>query len=318
MQAKNGRQRSAGWLMVTLLAVVLVAGLGGTVLGDDRQPTLSVENLDATATVAALKLMQLQLELQATLTAQALPQTPTLVPTPLPPAAPAAVSQDPTATALVAGLNIRSGPGSGYAVIGNAVLGQQFPVTGQANGCAWLRVLRGDGSVGWISGSPSFTMLNVPCSRACRSRSGAGGSSACPSRDAAPQPAAATKPAPAVVAAPGGAAPAQSGQITSFEPFGNWRRGDEPHGSLTQSSAQVQSGNAARNSSTIFLHQPVAATMSSSCRNRGCGFLKGRRASKCKCMGMVQAIFSMPGLPIQPARRGNSPLGASITAVGRS
>jgi hypothetical protein len=50
----------------------------------------------------------------------------------------------------------------------------------------------------------------------------------------------------AASAAPAPAAPeSKPGQITSFEPLGDWRRGDEPYGRLVQSNAQVADGRAA-------------------------------------------------------------------------
>ena len=59
---------------------------------------------------------------------------------------------------------------------------------------------------------------------------------------AAAQPVPATPtPRPAQVVA---AAPAEPGVITSFEPMGTWRRGDEAYGTLEQSTAEAESGSA--------------------------------------------------------------------------
>lgn len=110
--------------------------------------------------------------------------TPTTAPTAAPTAAPSATpSATPAATptralpptrapeaapaaeVLVAGLNLRGGPGTGYAILGNAALGQRLPVLGQWGDCAWLRVQLADGRAAWTSGGTAYTRLNVPCSR---------------------------------------------------------------------------------------------------------------------------------------------------------
>lgn len=66
----------------------------------------------------------------------------------------------------VQGLNIRSGPGTGYPVVGSARAGQQFAILGQSNNCAWLKVGTPDAAqndVGWISGAAQYTSYTTAC-----------------------------------------------------------------------------------------------------------------------------------------------------------
>lgn len=73
-------------------------------------------------------------------------------------------------------LNVRSGPGTSYAVVGSAVNGEKYSVTGQNSSCAWLQIAKGGKALGWVSGNKSYTRLNGSCS----SIPAAGGSSAAP------------------------------------------------------------------------------------------------------------------------------------------
>jgi formylglycine-generating enzyme required for sulfatase activity len=59
-------------------------------------------------------------------------------------------------------LNVRSGPGSAYPISDSVRQGAHLIVTGQHNGCAWLKVTLGAAEA-WISGSPEYVALNVPC-----------------------------------------------------------------------------------------------------------------------------------------------------------
>lgn len=85
--------------------------------------------------------------------------TPT-VPTPI--AAPANVDPVPTAVQYVMALtdvNMRSGPGTNYAVIGKIFSGQIAQVTGAAPDQQWWQVICPDNSVGdcWLSSDPTLT-----------------------------------------------------------------------------------------------------------------------------------------------------------------
>lgn len=84
-------------------------------------------------------------------------------------AAPAAQAAPPaqsgvTATVVSSSLNIRSGPGVGYKVVGSAPKGAQYAVTAQSGRCTWLQVASGRKAVGWIAGSPTFVKLSGACS----------------------------------------------------------------------------------------------------------------------------------------------------------
>ena len=64
---------------------------------------------------------------------------------------------------LVAGLNIRSGPGTGYEVISSANYGQFFNVTGKVANCAWLRIDLGLATDAWVTGSSNYVRLTLDC-----------------------------------------------------------------------------------------------------------------------------------------------------------
>lgn len=70
----------------------------------------------------------------------------------------------PVAEVKVAGLNIRSGPGTTYAVQTVVHRGDKLSVTGQSGNCAWLRVNTAQGETGWVAGAVQYVTLNVPCS----------------------------------------------------------------------------------------------------------------------------------------------------------
>ncbi len=83
-----------------------------------------------------------------------------------------------TVTILADRLNVRSGPGTGYAVLSSAANGQQYSVVGQNGGCAWLQIAKGGKTLGWVSGSKSYVKLNGACGSI--PAAGASGGSAAP------------------------------------------------------------------------------------------------------------------------------------------
>ena len=85
-----------------------------------------------------------------------IPATETL-PTPTSAGQPAAGS-GPVVTALV-GLNVRSGPGTDYPVIGRLIEGQTAPITGRNPQGTWWQIEHSSdqGQRGWISGSAQFS-----------------------------------------------------------------------------------------------------------------------------------------------------------------
>jgi hypothetical protein len=86
------------------------------------------------------------------------------LPTATPPP-PTTTPMTPQVEVLADSINLRSGPGSSYPVIGLANSGERYPVVGQAADCAWLQVAQGGDDVAWLTGAPVYTRLNVPCSR---------------------------------------------------------------------------------------------------------------------------------------------------------
>lgn len=70
----------------------------------------------------------------------------------------------PTAVVVSAGLNIRSGPGLTYAIVGYLRQNQEVPIIGQAENCRWLLISMPDAKQGWISGKPAYVSLKGECS----------------------------------------------------------------------------------------------------------------------------------------------------------
>jgi len=251
------------WMSITAIFVMLlVFGISSVALSSSdsehpRQP-------GATAT-AQVKLTQIASELmraalKQTATAVALTEaaqpaaTPTATPSAtstLTPITPTPRPVSPMAEVLVEGLNVRAGAGANFPVVAKGEIGQRFPVSGQTGNCAWLQIVLEDGSAGWISGAAAYSSLNVACS----TLPGARITLAPTSAPVAPLPTATLRP---VQQQPTAAAPqpaavqpnastsagnnAAGDVITSFEPLGSWRRGDEPYGTLTQSTVEAYSG----------------------------------------------------------------------------
>ncbi len=68
-----------------------------------------------------------------------------------------------TANILVSSLRLRAGPGVDYDVLGAALSGEAFEVTGQAFDCQWLNGLHPTLGTVWFSGAAQYTSLNVDC-----------------------------------------------------------------------------------------------------------------------------------------------------------
>jgi uncharacterized protein YgiM (DUF1202 family) len=83
----------------------------------------------------------------------------------LPAQARPAAQAAPTATVLVDRLNVRSGPGTTYKVVGGANNGEKLTVVGQSGQCAWLKVSKGGKELGWVSGSNAFVKLSTSCAK---------------------------------------------------------------------------------------------------------------------------------------------------------
>jgi hypothetical protein len=63
-------------------------------------------------------------------------------------------------TVLVPTLNVRSGPGTGYPVIGTLRQRDQASVVGRHSASGWWQVKPGSGSTGWVSGSPALVRVS--------------------------------------------------------------------------------------------------------------------------------------------------------------
>jgi len=236
-------------LVVAFAGITNVAAFSSSSKAPGFQPAPTA---DTGAAATAQALMDQLEQVNATRTAVAqLSVTPSSTPVVVPTATntrtpPTATPRrtTPIAEVLVEGLNIRSGPGTTFPIVAKGALGQRFPVSGQSGNCAWLQIVLEDGSEGWISGAGAYSSLNVGCG----SIPGASGSATLPT--ATPQPPTATPRAVTVAATPqqptqppAVSAGASTGTITSFEPLGSWRRGDEPYGTLSQSTTHVKDGN---------------------------------------------------------------------------
>lgn len=78
--------------------------------------------------------------------------TPSVAATPTPP--PVAQLE-----VLVNTLNVRSGPGTAYAVIGQLKVGNQVAITGQDEGNGWLEICCVDGQSGWVIRNENYIRL---------------------------------------------------------------------------------------------------------------------------------------------------------------
>ena len=112
------------------------------------------QNFNAAATVTAL--VETRTAILAILTGT--PAAPPTVNTPE-----NSVGAGPTVTVNVQGLNVRSGPGTSYAVIASVNAGKFLTIVGSAANCSWLKVQDGGRDLGWISGGNQFVTFSAPC-----------------------------------------------------------------------------------------------------------------------------------------------------------
>ncbi len=68
----------------------------------------------------------------------------------------------PQAVVNIESINVRSGPGTEYPVLGFVVKGNKLTILGQAYNCSWLEVNTPDGKTGWIS--TTYVTYNLACS----------------------------------------------------------------------------------------------------------------------------------------------------------
>ncbi|HHY54936.1 MAG TPA: SH3 domain-containing protein [Chloroflexi bacterium] len=157
----SGRNADGTWLMVTTLegkegwmrATELV------VFGVEALPEMTGQESVAKPTVVATATLTVTTDVTRTASAPEAPVTAaTQVGAPSPAAAPSPVALPAASTigtANVAGarLNIRSGPGSDYRIIGKAAPGEELSIAARSEDGAWLLALRNDlpEGAGWVS-----------------------------------------------------------------------------------------------------------------------------------------------------------------------
>lgn len=165
-------------LSVTLYLSIPAAGspIANAQLQDSAQVTQ--QTLEAQKTIESLMLTRDAILAQMTVSPQATgsatPPTPTATtrsstntPTPTRRATSAATAVTTASLeVLAAGVNIRSGPGTGFPVIASAQAGQRYTILGQYNNCTWLKIGQAQGQERWITGNAQFVRLLSPCSQA--------------------------------------------------------------------------------------------------------------------------------------------------------
>lgn len=73
------------------------------------------------------------------------------------------VTSAPSVEIVAARLNIRTGPGAAYSVLGLAEFGQQYFVLGATDECEWVQIVLDNGAEGWIAGFETSVRLNISC-----------------------------------------------------------------------------------------------------------------------------------------------------------
>lgn len=128
--------------------MLLTPGRQPSDAGRTTLPARPVDTVEVTAT---------PLPLTATMTLEPPTATVEVTATPLPPTATAVPTRAPTPTPVSSALiaraaNIRSGPGTGYAVIGSLEAADRVVIEGRNDDGDWYR-LAGYGGEAWVSGS---------------------------------------------------------------------------------------------------------------------------------------------------------------------
>ena len=78
--------------------------------------------------------------------------TPTVTPTPspTPPPTPTSTPTSPSPTVRMSGtMNVRSGPGTNYPILGQAASGDQYPISGKNPAGGWWQIIY-SGQFGWV------------------------------------------------------------------------------------------------------------------------------------------------------------------------
>lgn len=72
-------------------------------------------------------------------------------------------TESPTATVIVAALNVRAGPGLEFSKTGLVNAGDVLNVDGASPDCRWLSISTSSGQAGWISSNPRYVALDTDC-----------------------------------------------------------------------------------------------------------------------------------------------------------
>ncbi len=120
--------------------------------GGDSLGWIRTAHVNTTYTVTALPVgnsltWPVGLDLPATTVAYARQLVGTAAPAPVAPTGPAAG----TAVVNAYRLNVRSGPGPGYAVVAQVKQGDVLPIVGRDSAGAWLQVRLANNTTGWVS-----------------------------------------------------------------------------------------------------------------------------------------------------------------------
>lgn len=136
--------------------VVVTTPLTDTATLTETIPTTETAVVSSTETLSTT-------ENSATVTvSETVTLTETATATPVPTVS-AETSPEPTLTVLIASLRIRSGPGTAYTVLGAAAQGEQYPITGQVDGCQWYQVMHPQLGAVWLSGGAQYVSASVTC-----------------------------------------------------------------------------------------------------------------------------------------------------------
>ena len=154
--------------ILILLIAVFLAGVGAPLYAQDAALTLEglAEKVEAMVELVT-SLSERMNDFEVRLAALEATDTPTATPTPAPtdtPTPTGTATPIPTATStsptvsINRTMNVRAGPGTNYNVIGQASLGEEYPITGKNPSGGWWQIIFG-GQYGWVY-APLVTATN--------------------------------------------------------------------------------------------------------------------------------------------------------------
>lgn len=150
------------WLVLAFWALVLT-GCGGSTTAPGANSTVAITPAAAAPSATMMPPTATSAPTATTAPTATPPPVATATPTatPLPTDTPSP-SPTPAPAASVTGdnINLRSGPGTVYPVVGKAAKGESLPVVARNQDGSWLEVETKDGKHGWVSAK--LVTLNVP------------------------------------------------------------------------------------------------------------------------------------------------------------